>query len=288
MHQHSPRLGILNVIQPKRAAAEFGGGLVITALTLVDAFSTLVVLGRNRRGLQASTRLLRIGLPIARFFSRRRGGRGVRPSNSFAPAIFVGIAGSWLLLLFVGFGLMFHAITDNFKPPLPTCCRRCILRGPHSRRWAISEVDAQGSARWLILRGGGRVQHDHRGGHFHSSVAGSAQPARAARADAGDPVGIAAIGPDYPAVLRNFEQTFAACFIFRWVVRLGGRCSAKPILLSGTRILPFDGWRRRLADSLGCRHGPDGPHGRGSGGAATVMHRIGSRTAAQLCRVFDL
>ncbi len=131
---------------------EFGAGLVVVLLTLSDIFSSIVIPGPNKGFLKIAVRVRGVVLPFWRYLSRTRGhGRRQRLSNSFAPLIFFVTFATWIGLLLIGFGLLFQASMSSFKPPLAHFDQALYVAGSSLLTLGVSEVDATGHARWLVL-----------------------------------------------------------------------------------------------------------------------------------------
>ena len=133
-------------------AAESAVGFVIVLATLADVFSTVLAPGPANGRLRIAARLRELTLPVWRYVSRTRGRGGRhRLSNVFAPVLFCLAFGAWLLLLLAGFGILFHAWGSAFAPPLGTVDEALYVAGSSLLTLGVSEVNASGSARWLIL-----------------------------------------------------------------------------------------------------------------------------------------
>ena len=133
-------------------AAEAAIGFVIVLSTLFDVFLTVLAPGPANGYLRIAARVREMTLPLWRYASRTRGRGGrQRLSNVFAPVLFCLAFGAWLLLLLSGFGVLFHAWGALFSPPLVTVDDAIYVAGSSLRTLGVSEVNAAGSARWLIL-----------------------------------------------------------------------------------------------------------------------------------------
>jgi hypothetical protein len=86
---------------------EIAAGMVLAVFAPRYVFDTVVIPGESRGALRVARRLLAIMLPIWKW--ARRGKSGV--STSFAPAILMGSFLIWMFLLWLGFGLIAHALT---------------------------------------------------------------------------------------------------------------------------------------------------------------------------------
>lgn len=132
-------------------AAEFLTGLILTLLTLADVVATILVPGTSRTPLRIAARISDVALPAGRWFSLKRKSPGRRPVNAFAPALSILAALCWLLLLLLGFALMMHAMADAFTPTLSRFDQALYVAGSSLLTLGVSEIDAHGGARWLIL-----------------------------------------------------------------------------------------------------------------------------------------
>ncbi len=131
---------------------ELAGGAAITLVTLADIFVAILVPGPSRGWLRVSARVGRAMLPLARYATRRSGtAPGERPSNIYAPLAFLLSFITWLLLLLLGFGLMFHAEAAAFTPRVAGLGDAFWIAGCSLLTLGVSEFDAAGPARALIL-----------------------------------------------------------------------------------------------------------------------------------------
>ena len=128
-------------------------GLVVTAATLADIFATILVPGQADRQLRIGALVSGATRPFARLSARWTRGPGQRPANSFPAFVFLLVFTAWMLLLLGGYALLFHSVRDQFRPLLDfgdavwvTGCSLLTL--------GVSEFDADGVARWLILAAG--------------------------------------------------------------------------------------------------------------------------------------
>ncbi|MCK1294539.1 MULTISPECIES: hypothetical protein [unclassified Bradyrhizobium] len=109
---------------------EIIAGIVLVVLALRDVFDTVVVPGESRGALRVARRLLAIMLPVWKW--ARRGKSGV--STSFAPAILMGSFLIWMVLLWLGFGLIAHALAIGSRRQ-PISRRHCSSSEAHCARW---------------------------------------------------------------------------------------------------------------------------------------------------------
>lgn len=124
-------------------------GGVLVALTLRDVFDTVVVPGEGRGALKIARRIVFSPLPLWR---RRGDGDGV--STSFAPFALVASFVCWMLLLTLGFGAMAYGLAGSFKPALPSFPQALYVAGSGIVTVGLSETDAMGAARWVIMGAG--------------------------------------------------------------------------------------------------------------------------------------
>ena len=276
-----------------REIVEFAAGLAINAFTLLDVFSTILVPGPTRAGIRVAALLSRLVLPAARRFARPIKGPGTRPSNSFAPLLFVLVTLLWLLLLLAGFGLMFHACGPLFRPHLNAIADALYVAGSSLLTLGVSEVDALGLARWLILAAAlsgfgvitatvSFIMQVQAGLHQRepqvltlSGVAGR-PPSGIAILEAYAALGLQRDLPRFFAewrgwangVLHSHVSYPVLCYFHSadaesdWLAALGA------VLDAATMLIAFGGEAGQ--------------------GDAVLMHRNGARAAAMLCDVFAL
>ena len=122
------------------------------AFVLNDVFASILIPGPNKTPFAVAIVVRNVSLPVWRHVSRSRaGGRRQRLANIFAPLLFLLSFGTWIVLLMLGFGLMFHASARAFNPPLGSLDQAIYVAGSSLLTLGVSEVDATGHARWLIL-----------------------------------------------------------------------------------------------------------------------------------------
>jgi hypothetical protein len=129
---------------------ELAAGVVIAAMTLRDVFDTVVVPGGSRATLRVARRIVFLCLPVWK--AVRGHERGL--SSTFAPFTLVLSFVVWMGLLAIGFGLMAHALADQFNPPLPDFPQAIFVVGSGLATVGLSETDATGAARWVVLAAG--------------------------------------------------------------------------------------------------------------------------------------
>jgi hypothetical protein len=134
--------------------AEFAIGLLITLNTLVDVFSSIVVPGPSTAGLSVARHVRRITVPLWRYVSQKGKGPRRQLSNSLAPVLFFLAFATWMALLLVGFSLMFDALAVAFEPPLAGFDEAIYFAGSSLLTLGVTEVDAHGLARWVLLWAG--------------------------------------------------------------------------------------------------------------------------------------
>ncbi len=131
---------------------EFLIGMAIVAYALSDVFTTLLVPGPAGARIRpaAAIRGSASRLPDGFRHVTIRGRVGAR--QTALPLRWCWESSSpWLLLLLVGFGLMFHAAASRFSPNLSELSQAIYVAGSSIVTLGVSEVDASGFARWLIL-----------------------------------------------------------------------------------------------------------------------------------------
>lgn len=267
--------------------AELAGGLAITLTTLADIFATILVPGPNRGRLRIGARLNAVVLPVARARSRRRR-RGGRPPNSFAPLMFLLVFAAWLLLLLVGYGLLFDALGDHFAPRLGGIDDALYFAGSSLLTLGVSEVDAHGPARWLLLAAGlsgfavitatlSFVLQVQTALHQRetrvlslASLAGT------------PPTGIALLESvaalSVESELHDFFRTWRD-----WAAAMLHSHVASPMLILFSSVDEESDWLASLEAVLDAATMLMALTNDEAKGAATLMHRGGSRTAARLC-----
>jgi len=274
--------------------AEFALGLIITLNTLTDVFSSIVVPGPSSARLSAARHVRRMSVPLWRYVSQKRAkGRRQQLSNSFAPLLFFLAFATWMALLLLGFSLMFHALASSFEPPLAGFDDAIYFAGSSLLTLGVSEVDAHGAARWLVLWAGlsgfgvitatitfilqiqAGLQQREAGVLTLSGLAGT--PA----------CGIlllenfAALG--LRAELRPFFKEWRD-----WSTATLHSHVAHPMLVYFHSVDAESDWLSALHAVLDAATLILVLSEEDSIGTAAMMHRGGSRTAAHLCELFDL
>lgn len=125
-------------------------GLALAAMTLTDVFETVVVPGGSTASLRIAKRLVWALLPLWKAFRGKRHGL----SGVFAPLILVLCFIVWMTLLALGFGLMAYAARNDFEPPLRSLFDAVYMVGSALVTIGVSEENALGFGRWLILAAG--------------------------------------------------------------------------------------------------------------------------------------
>lgn len=128
---------------------ELLAGLALAAMTLRDVFDTVVVPGGSRATLRVARRLVFLLLPLSKALRRRKQGL----SSTFAPLTLVLSFVVWMSLLMLGFGLMAHALRGWFDP-VPDFPQALFVAGSGLATVGLSETDATGPARWVLLAAG--------------------------------------------------------------------------------------------------------------------------------------
>ena len=267
-------------------------GFAITVATLVDIFTTILVPGPSTGALRVSARLGRVSLRLARLFAKLGGG-GRRPSNIFAPLNFLLAFGAWMLLLLAGFGLMFFAVSHRFTPALDGLGDAFYLAGSSLITLGVSEVDAHGVGRWLILAAGlsgfavisatitfvlqiQSALHQRESRVLALSALAGTPPSGLVLLEAASDLGVGTEIHDFfrtwrdwaAAVLHSHLSTPVLIF-FHSVDRESEWLSAlEAVLDAATLLMALTTHEAR--------------------GAATLMHRTGSRTAARLAALMEV
>ena len=125
-------------------------GIGLAAMTLLDVFETVVVPGGSRASLKVAKRLVRALLPLWKAARGKRHGL----SSAFAPLVLVLCFIVWIALLALGFGLTAYAARNHFVPPLKSVPDAIYMVGSSIVTIGVSEEDARGFGRWIILAAG--------------------------------------------------------------------------------------------------------------------------------------
>ena len=274
--------------------AEFALGLVIVSFALLDVFSTIMIPGPSKGPFRIGVRLRNLILPPWRYLSHRRtGGRRQRLSNFFAPFLFIALFGTWIALLLAGFALMFHASAAWFVPRLEDPTQALYVAGSSLLTLGVSEVDAKGHARWLVLwaalSGFGvitaaftyilQVQsslHQRESGVLTLSGMVGKPPSGIALLETFAALGLRGELPsffrdwrDWSAAILHSHVSYPALAYFHSVDAESDWLSALNVVLDAATLV------------MGLTE-------EDARGSAALMHRAGSRTVAHLCDMFDL
>lgn len=272
---------------------EFVAGALVAAFTLADVFATILVPGPSRTPLRLAGRLSYLTLPLGRRFSARLKSPGQRPTNAFAPALSIFAALCWLLMLLTGFALMMHASAALFTPPLSRFDDALYVAGSSLLTLGVSEVDAHGGARWLILT---------------SALAGfaviTATVSFILQVQAGlhqrEPhvlslAGLAGKPPSGIAILETYGalgiRDELAGFFYdwrKWSADLAHSHVSYPVLAHFHSADAESDWLAALEAVLDAATLVMALLDDRAVGAATLMHRSGSRAISELCKVFSL
>ena len=274
--------------------AEFVAGLVVTGFVLYDVVASILIPGPNKGRFGVAINLRHVSLPVWRRFAKARaGGRRQRLANIFAPLLFLMAFGTWIILLMLGFGLMFHASGRAFNPPLTAFDQALYVAGSSLVTLGVSEVDATGHARWLMLwaalSGFGvitaaftyilQVQnslHQRESGVLTlSGLAGK------------PPSGVVLLESFAHLRLRSELTTFFRDWRNWSTATLHSHVSF-PVLAYFHSVDAESDWLSALGTVLDAASIVMDLTDEESAGAAALMHRAGSRTVAHLCDLFDL
>lgn len=279
---------------PGQTVGEFILGLVIAVFALLDVFSTILMPGPNKGPFRVALHLRNLILPAWRYLSvKRAGGRRQRLSNLFAPLLFLALFGTWIALLLAGFGLMFHASSAWFTPRLDDVSQALYVAGSSLLTLGVSEVDATGHARWLILwaalSGFGvitaaftyilQVQsslHQRESGVLTLSGMAGKPPSGIALLEAfaalelrGELRSFFRDWRDWSAAILHSHVSYPALAYFHSVDAESDWLSALNVVLDAATLV------------MGLTEDD-------ARGSAALMHRAGSRTVAHICDMFDL
>jgi hypothetical protein len=276
------------------AFIEFGVGLLITINTLTDVFSSIVVPGPSSARLSVARHLRRMSVPLWRYVSKKRAmGRRQQLSNSFAPLLFFLAFATWMALLLLGFSLMFYALASSFEPPLAGLDDAIYFAGSSLLTLGVSEVDAHGAARWLVLWAGlsgfGVITATIT---FILQIQAGLQQREAGVLTLSGLAGTPACGI---LLLENFAalglRTELRPFFKEWrdwsTATLHSHV-AHPMLVYFHSVDAESDWLAALQAVLDAATLILVLTEETSIGTAAMMHRGGSRTAAHLCDLFDL
>lgn len=270
---------------------EFAAGLLITGVTLVDVFSSILVPGPAKTALHVVGRMRQLSLPLWRWMSG--GGRRKRLSNSFAPLLFSLAFLSWLVLLCAGFGLMLHACASSFRPPLRSVGDAFYVAGSNLLTVGTAAFEPQGFARFLLLiaalSGFGVITatitfileiqtnlHERESGVLKLGGISGSPPSGLGLLENFAALGLKQELPaffrewaDWSASVMNSHVSFPVLVYFHSV---GAECDwvvALQIVLDAATLL------MALTDER-------------CAGSAVYLHRTGSRTAAHIAGIFRL
>jgi hypothetical protein len=276
-----------------RAWLEESFGIILVATILWDVFATILVPGPANGGLSIALRVRQVGLPIGRYLSRRRRGPGQRPGNGFGPLILMLAFLSWLVMLILGFGLMLHAMGNHFDPRLTSLGQAFYLAGSSVVTLGVSEIDAHDGARWIILLAG------ISGFGVISAVISFVTQLQSALHQretgvltmcgmAGSPAsGLTLL--DSMAALDMRDGLPAFFLQWRdWSAAVLHSHVSYPVLVYFHSVDTESDWLQILEALLDAATLVMALTDEESAGAATLMHRSGSRLAAHLCRLFTL
>lgn len=271
---------------------EAAAGTVIVAAVMADVFATVLVPGPafGGRGIAGWTKAL--VLPAWQHLSAVQGERRAL-SNVFAPSLFALAFVSWLLLLVGGFGLLFHAARDLFEPAIETFSQAAYVAGSSVLTLGVSEVDAQGLARWLILVAalcGFSV--------ITASITFILQVQSALHQRETQVMTLSGMA-GRPATALTLLETFAALELkeelpgfFRawrdWSASLLHSHVASPVLGYFHSVDSENDWVTALSVVLDAATAINVLTDEPARGSAALMHRSGARTAAHLCNLYRL
>ena len=271
---------------------EAAGGLLVTGATMVDIFATILVPGQVQGGLRIGARVRQASMPFARLSARWSRTPGSRPSNIFPPGVFVLLFGTWMLLLLAGFGLLFHALRDHFTPML-SIGDAVYLAGSSLLTLGVSEVDAHGMARWLILAAGLSGFAVISATISYILQIQSALHSREVRVLT---IGsLAGTPPSGISLLENAAQlkvTGELGEFFRgwrdWAAAMLHSHLTSPTLIFFHSVDRESDWLAALEAVLDAATLLMALTDHDAAGIATLMHRTGSRTAARLCDLLQV
>lgn len=269
---------------------EFSAGLGVTIMVLVDVFATVFVPGPTAGRFSVVVVTRRIGLPVWRRVWRQDV-YAVRAGNRFAPFILILSYLAWLLLLLGGYALMMHACRELYRPVLRGASDALYLAGSSMMTLGVSEVDADGIGRWIVLAaalsGFGLIT---------ATIGFSAQVQRGMHErEAGvlTLVGMAGSPPSGIVILENFAalglRDELPAFFLRWRDWAASTLeshAAQPVLVYFGSIEVDIDWIAALESVLDAATLIVTHTDEAACGAATLAHRTGSLAASRLARLF--
>lgn len=269
--------------------AMLAGGVVLTLGTLADIFATILVPGPTRAGFNIGPR---VGWAVRATIKLLAGGRGAS-GNVAAPLTFLLIFVAWLTLLLLGFGLLFMAVGDRFTPALAGFDDALYFAGSSLLTLGVSEVDAHGAARWLLLAAGlsgfGVITATL---SFVTQVQGALHQRESRVLTLAS---LAGTPPSGIAILESVAELGVASELhdfFRtwrdWAAAMLHSHVASPMLIFLHSVDRESDWLRALEAVLDAATMLSALTEHEASGAATLMHRTGSRTVARLCALLRL
>ncbi|WP_425228060.1 ion channel [Sphingomonas sp.] len=262
-------------------------GLVLTGVTLADIFATILVPGPAEGVLRIGARLRQPAMLAARLFSFRRRTPRQGRSNVLAPLVFLLIFASWMLLLLLGYGLLFFGLRHHFTPELTGLDDALYFAGSSLLTLGVSEVNAHGPARWLLLAAGLSgfgvitatltfvVQVQSALHQRESRVLTLASLAGTPPTGIGLLQAVASL--DVGSELHDFFRIWRD-----WAAAMLHSHIASPMLIFFHSVDAESDWLTSLEAVLDAATMLMALTQHEARGAATLMHRTGSRTAARL------
>ncbi len=268
------------------------GGLAITALTLADIFATILVPGQVDRQLRISAYMSSATRPLARLSARWARAPGRRPANSFASFVFLLVFAAWMLLLLGGFALLFHTMRDSFRPVVDWG-DAVYLAGCSLLTLGVSEVDALGGARWLILAAGlsgfavitGTIS-------FVLQIQTALHQRESRVLTLGSLAGTPPSGVHLLEAVNELKVAGELHDFFRvwrdWAAAVLHSHVSSPVLIHFHSVDREGDWLTALEAVLDAATLLMALTAHEAKGAATLMHRAGSRTAARLAALMEV
>jgi hypothetical protein len=138
-------------------AFEFAVGVVLVALVLFDVFQSVVLPRRSGSVLRLAPHVLVLLWPLWRWIGLR-----LRPAwrredflGTFAPFAIVLLLAAWFVALILGFGLILHALRDQFHPRIEDYQTACYVAGTSLLTIGFGDIVAtSGLARGVELLAG--------------------------------------------------------------------------------------------------------------------------------------
>ena len=273
--------------------AELVAGAIIVVAVLGDVLKTILIPGPVAGRFRVIRIVSDLSLPLGRLAARNRRDGTVRLSNLVASLTLVSTFAIWLLLLLIGYGLLIDGCAAMFSPRLGSFGDALWIAGSSLMTLGLSDFAADGPARWLVV-----------GAAVSGFSALTASITFMLQVQSGfhqrEPevlslAGLAGFPPSGLDLLLTFAELDARDQLGPFFLRWRDWSSATlhthlsyPILIYYRSIEPESDWVTALEAVLDASAlimaATDDP----SRGAATLLHRGGTRTAGKLGTLLGL